>query len=68
MPTDAEIVGYFHRHVVALVFTFQKGSEKQSFAVTAFVLSVLDHWFLITAGHCIDLIEEFTEKEGYILT
>lgn len=67
MPTDEELVGFFHRHVVAVILTFQKGPEIQNLAVTAFVLSVADHWFLITAGHCIRQIEAMTEQLGYEL-
>lgn len=68
MATDEELVGFFHRHVIALVFTFQKERETRNLAVTAFVLSVSDQWFLITAGHCIRLVDSMTSELGYNLS
>ena len=65
MATDDEMVGFFQRHVVPLLFTFQKGQVSESFVVTAFVLSVSDQWFLITAGHCIRDIEARVDCYGY---
>jgi hypothetical protein len=68
MPTDDELVGFFQRHVVPVFFTFQKGQDTQSVVVTAFVLSVSDQWFLVTAGHCIRDIETLTDHYGYEIT
>jgi len=65
MPTDDELVGFFQRHVVPVFFTFQKEQDTQNFVVTAFVLSVSDQWFLITAGHCIRDIEARIDYYGY---
>jgi hypothetical protein len=65
MPTDDELVSFFQRHVVPISFTFQKEQDTRSFIVTAFVLSVLDRWFLITAGHCIRNIENWIDHYGY---
>jgi hypothetical protein len=65
MPTDDELVSFFQRHVVPVVFTFQKEQASKSFLVTAFVLSVSDRWFLITAGHCIRDIEERIDYYGH---
>ncbi|MCL4264334.1 MAG: hypothetical protein KJ069_14010 [Anaerolineae bacterium] len=43
-------VHFFQRHLVPIVFTFSNGEKVHRGIVTAFVISVLDHWFLITAG------------------
>ncbi len=67
MVTNSIIVDLLNHHIVALFVTFQKGSEMIRYAVTAFVLSVSDQWFLITAGHCIRCIE-FNQEKGYKLT
>jgi len=68
MPTDDELVSFFLRHLVPVLFTFQRGADSQSIVVTAFVLSVANQWFLITAGHCIHDIEERTTEHGYQIT
>lgn len=67
MTSDDKLIGFFHRHVVPVFFTFQKETDAQSFVVTAFVLSVSDTWFLVTAGHCIREIEDIT-NHGYKIT
>lgn len=64
MATNDELVGFFHRHVVPVFFSFQKDNDIQNFVVTTFVLSVSDYWFLITAGHCIRDIEKLADH-GY---
>jgi hypothetical protein len=61
---DNDLVSFFHRHVVPVCFTFQKQKATSTFVVTTFVLSVSEHWFLITAGHCIQEIETWIEN-GY---
>lgn len=61
-----EIVEFFHRHVVPIYFHFQKGTEHKCFLTTTFVMSVYDQWFLVTAGHCIEHIENL-EAQGYEL-
>lgn len=68
MPTHEEIVGFFHRHLVPIYFSCQKGRGTQSFVVTAFVLSVGSNWFLITAGHWIHDIKRLTYESGYQIT
>src|SRR5262245_9077439 len=57
----------FQRHCVALRVQFTK-QDKTSVVQTysGFVMSVDDHWFLITAGHCVDEIAKATEQ-GYTL-
>jgi len=64
-PADNDaLVQFFHRHVVPIYFSFKKGSERSACVVTSFVMSIYDQWFLVTAGHCIEEIEENLSK-GY---
>jgi len=63
--SDDDLVAFFMRHVVPVFFTFERGTDSHSAVVTAFVLSVADQWFLVTAGHCIEEIEELTTKGGH---
>ena len=67
MSPDKSVTDYFYKHIVPILFTFQKGEEYQNVVVTAFVLSVFDQWFLITAGHCIAEIDKIRNESGYNL-
>lgn len=58
------MVQFFHRHVVPIHLSFKKGSEREACIITSFVMSIYEQWFLITAGHCIEDIEENLTK-GY---
>jgi len=58
MPLSDELVRYFCRHLVPIYFHCQNKKYTQKFIVTAFVLSVGESWFLVTAGHCISAIEK----------
>jgi hypothetical protein len=62
-PNDA-LVGYFSRHLVPVYFTFEKGEITHSSYMSAFLISIDDKWFLITAGHCMEDIEK-NIKSGY---
>lgn len=62
--TENDFLAFFHRHLVPIVFVFQKGEFTDSYVVTAFVLSVKEQWFLVTAGHCLQKIDKYKE-EGY---
>lgn len=53
-----EMVRFFHRHVIPIHLLFRKGSEEKACLITTFVMSIYDQWFLVTAGHCIEDIEE----------
>lgn len=64
-PTNDELVGFFMRHVVPVFFTFDKGDRSKNMMMTAFVLSVGQQWFLVTAGHCIGEVERITTEYGY---
>lgn len=69
MITDEDLVGLFQRHSVPIFVTLQKGKKSDSKVITAFVLSVADQWFLVTAGHCLrDIIDEPIKKHGCQLT
>ena len=64
---ETDIVSYFERHIVPLVFTFTRGGQTHRFHVTAFVLSVGGQWFLVTAGHCLAEVDELSAEHGYTL-
>jgi hypothetical protein len=66
MSPGKDVIDYFYKHIVPLLFTFQKEEKYQNLVITAFVLSVSEQWFLITAGHCITEIENIREN-GYKL-
>lgn len=46
-----KIVGFLSKHFVPISITFKRGDDKQIVVISAFVMSVLDQWFLVTAGH-----------------
>ena len=60
--SDETIVKFFQRHIIPIHFAFQKENDIQNIVVTSFILSVSDHWFLVTAGHCIRQINELIER------
>jgi hypothetical protein len=61
-----KISALLHQHLVLLVFFFNKDSSTVPFVVTTFVLSVQEQWFLVTAGHCLQQVEEYKE-EGWVI-
>ena len=63
MKTD-EIISFFYRHIVPIVFVFQKDEEKYEAQISSFVISIKGKWFLVTAGHCLLQIDE-NIKNGY---
>ena len=56
---------FVKHHLVPIFFTFAKGADSFDMVVTAFPLSVGDHWFLVTAGHCLQKIERLIEECEY---
>lgn len=60
------LVEFFHRHIIPIYFTFKKDSDRACRIVTSFVMSINSQWLLITAGHCIDGIQENISK-GYVI-
>ena len=55
---------FFYRHIVPIVFVFQKDGEIYEAQISSFVVSIKGKWFLVTAGHCLRYIEEDIGK-GY---
>ena len=64
--TKNDFLAFFHRHLAPIVFVFQKGDITTSYVVTAFVLSVQKQWFLVTAGHCLQKVDNCKEQ-GYVI-
>lgn len=58
------ITQFFHRHVVPIHFEFKKGSVTKTRIVTAFVMAINEQWCLVTAGRCIESIENEYDQ-GY---
>ena len=63
MKTD-EKFSFFYRHIVPIVFVFEKGGEIYEAQISSFVISIKGKWLLVTAGHCLRDIEVNIEK-GY---
>lgn len=59
-----EIVAEFNRHTVPIFIEIQRDGETQRAVFSAFVMSVRGQWLLMTAGHCIDTIEN-AKKAGF---
>ena len=62
-PTPEEVASFFMRHFVPIQFTFSHINSESSIeyatkAFSAFVISVNNIWFLITAGHCIGKVDK----------
>ena len=66
MKTPSDIARFLCQHLVALYVEFRKDNETQKQLFTTCALSVSDHWFLLTAGHCIQAIDE-CDKNGYVI-
>jgi hypothetical protein len=62
-----KIVGFFHRHLVPLCAVFTIDNKAEIYVATAFVLSVRDIWFLVTAGHVGLDIKKYLENPDYNL-
>ena len=63
-PSRDEIAGYFNQHCAPLYVHFKKGEEEHHYVFSAFVISIDDEWFLVTAGHCLYEIEK-AKNAGY---
>lgn len=64
--TDNDFLAFFHRHLIPMVFEFKKNDTARPYVITTFILSVQNHWFLVTAGHCLQRVDEL-RKEGYAI-
>jgi hypothetical protein len=65
MPTNDELVRYFCQHLVPVSLLLQRENDSQNPIITSFVLSVNTHWFLVTAGHWFEEIDDLVNKHGY---
>jgi len=63
--SDVDLISFFHRHLVPIIISLKKDQEIQETVLTAFLMSVMDKWYLITAGHSISKIEKLTNQHGY---
>lgn len=63
-PQDDEFVGHFASHIVGLRFRFRLNDDVQRTVFTSFAMSVDGRWFLVMAGHCIQLVEDM-RAAGY---
>jgi len=61
-----QVAGYFNQHCAPLYINYTRGDESHHYVYSAFILSIDDEWFLITAGHCIRDIEN-NKKKGYLI-
>jgi hypothetical protein len=57
-------VRFFHRHVVPIQFEFTptNGGKPHFALISSFLVSVRGTWLLLTAGHCIDEVQENLDK------
>ena len=63
-PNIVDAVKFFSRHLIPLHVTYRKGDQVKSTLYSTFVLSIHDQWILVTAGHCVEEMEE-AQKHGY---
>ncbi len=56
--TYPEITRYLNKHFVPLHFHFSKAGKNYHPIISAFVISISNEWFLITAAHCLDDVEK----------
>lgn len=57
-------VRLFMRHVVPIWLVLQKQGKEHSVLISSFVVSIQGDWFLVTAGHCLQEVEE-QRSRGY---
>lgn len=53
-----ELLDHLQNHVVPVYVEFERGPRLEHRMFTAFVFSVSNEWYLLTAGHCIQAVEE----------
>src|SRR5262249_40957932 len=68
-PTHSEMVGFFSRHLVVIAGHQTVGDppKPHAFFIAGIVISVGEHWFLVTARHCLAQLEQAirdTKVEG----
>ena len=60
-----QLVGYFHKHIVPIYAILKKKEMSVVYTATAFIPSVDNHWFLTTAGHVAEGINELLTDPSY---
>lgn len=66
--SDEPLVMFFLKHLVGISITLEKDEKPIDIFISAFVISVRDFWFLITAAHYFsDSIKKFLDN-GYVIT
>jgi hypothetical protein len=56
-----KFMAILQHHFVPLLLEFHKEDQAKAYYISAFVMSVRDHWFLVTAGHCFKEVKEIRE-------
>src|SRR5260370_35592646 len=66
---DQQMLKRFLDHALPLLFYVRDAENRpiRCFVVSTFVMEVSNNWFLITAGHCINEIEEVKKQGGEIV-
>jgi len=57
-------LSFLANHIAPILISYRKNGDEGSDILTAFVLSVSNRWFLITAGHCLTNIKQLL-SDGY---
>lgn len=65
MDNGKEIL-FFYKHIVPILFEFSKGNDTVHYQISTFVISKRDKWFLITAAHTVEKIDDYLAS-GYEL-
>jgi hypothetical protein len=59
----SNVIDFFYNHIVLIEFGLRKKGKLKRFWVTAFVLSIKQNWFLVTAGHCLKEVDTAIRDE-----
>ena len=62
--TGPEITRFLNKHFVPLHFHFSKDGNNYHPVISAFVISIEDVWFLVTAAHCLEEVEKNIKVPG----
>ncbi|MAT45326.1 MAG: hypothetical protein CL609_23605 [Anaerolineaceae bacterium] len=65
---DKNNITYLYKHLTPLIFTLKNEKNKKNIIVSAFIISVSDQWFLITAGHWFSEIRKLKEAKFSIIS
>lgn len=56
--TDPKVARLLNKHFVPLHFHFSKDGINKHPVISAFVISISNEWFLVTAAHCLADVEK----------